>query len=390
MKSTRFASIDIMRAVTMLLMIFVNDLWSLTDIPGWLGHAKGSEDRLGFSDIIFPAFLFIVGLSIPYAIKARISKGESNLEILKHIALRSVALIVMGFFHVNLENINASELSIAKPYWQILMTLSFFLIWNNYTDKKAFNGKVPEWVMQVAGIAILILLFFTYKDSTDNDLMKFRWYGILGLIGWSYLFCATLYLLLRDNLIWIGIACFAFYLLNVNQFIQPFDISIPLVVSASNPASVMTGVLVTVILINLKAKERIGQIIPVLLGLGTILMIFGILTRPEWGISKIGATPSWTAICAGISITTFVVLHIVADKMGHVKWASIISPAGYSTLTCYLVPYFAYAIVYNIMHLNLPDVMTTGVIGLIKSMLFSMIIIWITGLLFKFKISLKI
>ena len=34
----RIASIDITRAVTMLLMIFVNDLWTLRNIPSWLGH----------------------------------------------------------------------------------------------------------------------------------------------------------------------------------------------------------------------------------------------------------------------------------------------------------------------------------------------------------------
>jgi len=152
----------------------------------------------------------------------------------------------------------------------------------------------------------------------------------------------------------------------------------------------MIGILVTVILINLKAKEKISQIAPVLLGLAAILLTFGLLTWPEWGIGKIGATPSWTTICAGISTIIFVVLHIITDKMGHIKWAAIVAPAGYSTLTCYLVPYFAYAIIYNIFGLELPEVMTAGALGLFKSLLFSLIIIWITGLLFKFKISLKI
>ena len=55
----------------MLLMIFVNDLWSLTDIPGWLGHKAASEDGMGLADVVFPAFLLIVGLSIPHAIRAR-------------------------------------------------------------------------------------------------------------------------------------------------------------------------------------------------------------------------------------------------------------------------------------------------------------------------------
>ena len=48
----------------MLLMIWVNDFWSLKDIPKWLQHANYGEDYLGFSDVIFPLFLFLVGLEL--------------------------------------------------------------------------------------------------------------------------------------------------------------------------------------------------------------------------------------------------------------------------------------------------------------------------------------
>ena len=64
----RLASIDVFRALTMLLMIWVNDFWSLTGVPKWLQHASATEDYMGFSDVIFPLFLFIVGLSLPLAI----------------------------------------------------------------------------------------------------------------------------------------------------------------------------------------------------------------------------------------------------------------------------------------------------------------------------------
>ena len=64
----RISTIDILRALTMVLMIFVNDLWSLTNIPGWLGHVDAGVDGIGLADVVFPAFLFIVGLSIPQAI----------------------------------------------------------------------------------------------------------------------------------------------------------------------------------------------------------------------------------------------------------------------------------------------------------------------------------
>ncbi len=63
--NSRLASIDVYRAIIILLMVFVYDFWTLYEVPAWLEHAPGNADAMGFSDIIFPAFLFIVGLSIP-------------------------------------------------------------------------------------------------------------------------------------------------------------------------------------------------------------------------------------------------------------------------------------------------------------------------------------
>jgi len=122
-------AVDVFRALTMMLMIFVNDLWTLTAVPQWLLHVPANVDGLGLSDVIFPAFLFIVGLSIPFAIKNRWAKGDTNLSILTHVLSRSLALLVMGVFHVNLEMYQPELALLSKPVWQLLLTLSFFLIW---------------------------------------------------------------------------------------------------------------------------------------------------------------------------------------------------------------------------------------------------------------------
>jgi predicted acyltransferase len=373
----------------MLLMIFVNDLWTLTDIPGWLEHKAAHEDGMGLADVVFPAFLFIVGLSIPWAIEARINKGHSRIRILKHIIERSVALLVMGVFMVNLENINASQLLINKNYWQILMTLGFFLIWNNYRGKVL--GKIPPNVVKIAGVCILIFLAVIYKGGSADNVhwMKTYWWGILGLIGWGYLVNALLYLGLRHRLGWMIFVTIFFYLMNINEFISPFEFDMKIVVSASNHVSVMTGMLVTIILINLREKGQMKYLIPVLSGLSLLLIIFGFITRPIWGISKILATPSWTAICAGISTVSFATMHIIADRLKLTRWADIIAPAGNSTLTCYLIPYYAYAI-FALAGLQLPGMLIAGIPGLIKSLVFSIVIILVTGWLGKFRISLKI
>ena len=94
----RLHSIDAIRALTMLLMIFVNDLAGVKGIPEWIDHAKRTEDAMGFADTIFPAFLFIVGLSIPLALDRKMQKGNSSQSILFAIISRSFALIVMGTY----------------------------------------------------------------------------------------------------------------------------------------------------------------------------------------------------------------------------------------------------------------------------------------------------
>ncbi len=390
MKPVRFKSIDILRALTMLLMIFVNDLWTLTDIPEWIGHKAMHEDGLGLADVVFPAFLFIVGLSIPHAITARINRGDSSLQVLWHITERSLALLIMGVFMVNLENIGHSQLIISKYYWQILMTLAFFLIWNLYRGK--VFGIIPPNVLRLTGLAILILLAAIYSGRSldgSHQWMKFHWWGILGLIGWGYLLSALVYLGLRDRPGWIALACLLMYLLNILEYTTLLDIRFFMVVSASNYASVMSGVLVTVILIRLNQQNQLKQLIPWLTGIAAILLIFGFASRPEWGISKMRATPSWTAICAGISTASFILLHIIADRMKLTRWADIISPAGTSTLTCYLVPYYVYAL-FALVGFHLTGFLVTGMVGIVKSLVFSLLIIWITGLLGRINIKLKI
>jgi heparan-alpha-glucosaminide N-acetyltransferase len=389
MSSIRLQSIDIIRALTMLLMIFVNDLWTLSSIPGWLEHKAAHEDGMGLADVVFPAFLFIVGLSIPHAIRARYKKGDSNLQVIRHIAERSLALLIMGVFMVNLENIDEERLLFSKYIWQILMTLAFFLIWNIYRER--VFGKIPPVVMKLAGWTILVFLAITFVSTGDGGYhwMRFHWWGILGLIGWGYLLSALTYLGLGNRPGWIAVILVFLFLLNINEFSTPFNTSIKLVVSASNYASVMCGMLVTAIMIRLRDKDLMKYLVPTLVGFAAILMLFGFLTRPEWGISKIQATPSWTAICAAITALSFALLYLLADKLKITRWAHIIEPAGYSTLTCYLVPYYVYAFA-AMTGLLLPDFFTTGMVGILKSVVFSILIIQLTGILGQWNIRLKI
>jgi len=392
MTSRRIASIDIFRALTMLLMIFVNDLWSLHDIPGWLEHASANDDRLGLADVVFPAFLFIVGLSIPFAIDARLKKGHSKKKILLHILQRTAALVIMGFYMVNLENFHPGVPLYLKAIWEVIMIIAFVLIWNNYTNVR-WTKKIPVLYLQLIGFILLIILALTYTGGRPGDpqWLKPYWWGILGLIGWAYLLGALVYLL-GGSKIWLILAAWLLLLaLNVQEFTGlPGKLPpIRLVVSASNHTLVMSGIMASVFYKTLNSSGRINLFISVLFILAAVALLFGFAIRPEWGISKIHATPSWTAICAGISYAFFAGMYWLTDVKGKTRWATFMMPAGRSTLTCYLVPYIIYPALGPLIML-IPASLTGGTVGLIKSLLFAILVVWITGWLEKINIRLKI
>ena len=388
---TRIVSIDIFRALTMLLMIFVNDLWTLHDIPQWLEHTAAEEDGMGLADVVFPMFLFIVGLSIPFAQRARIKKGDTKAKVLAHILLRTLALVVMGFFMVNSENFGSEMSQGARKAWEVLMILAFLLIWNQY-EKKKISG-IPVWLLQAAGILVLALLALFFKGGSpeEPEWMSPHWWGILGLIGWAYLICAVLYLLAGNRSWLIIVFWIALHALNAGEFLPVSGTGrgFRFMVSASNYALVMSGVLATVIYNRYRNTDR-KFLFPALLLIPAVLsLVYGFWFRPFWGISKILATPSWTAICAGISFAAIAVIYVFTDVYQVTRWANVIMPAGRSTLTCYLLPTLVYPVLWPLQQL-LPQVLLEGWVGLIKSLLFALLIIGLTGLLERINIRLKI
>ncbi|HZK94827.1 MAG TPA: DUF5009 domain-containing protein [Prolixibacteraceae bacterium] len=385
-QQNRIFSIDVFRAITMLLMIFVNDLWSLTGVPIWLEHARADQDFLGFSDIVFPCFLFIVGMSIPYAMRNRIAKGENNFQIIRHIVLRSVALLVMGFFTVNIGDLNVEASGLSREGFQILMVAGFFLIWNVYPKsedwkKYLFNG------LQLAGVLLLILLVYLFKGGKDGtEQMTPQWWGILGLIGWTYLISAPIFLFARKSPVLLLLFWFLFTLLNIADHAGWLHTPIP--GDGAFQGFAFAGIAASLLTDRANTPEKRRKLPLFYIGIGILLLLTGFALRNFFIISKIQATPTWVFLCNAIAFGFFAVIYFVVDLKGKGNWFSLIKPAGTSTLTCYLIPYVYYSLA--AFAFTLPLFLKTGVMGLLKSFVYALIIIGITALLGKLKIKLKI
>ena len=383
----RFVSIDIFRAVIMFLMIFVNEISTVKNIPLWLHHAKANEDSMGLADFIFPAFIFITGLSIPLAINARIKRNDSDYEICSYIVMRSVALIIIGFYQVNLEEY--ATLAFPKAAWALIVTTSFFFIWLNYS--KTFN-KIIKYTLITTGILLLISMALVYKSYNSSSIISMQplWWGIIGIIGWSYLTCAIIYYIFKKSFNTLLIIFILFASINIAFHTGVLNNKLWLIDDASYVTLCIGGVLCTMQYIKKENKLKLKKTWLVLACSAVLLILIGFFLRPyAGGISKINSTPAWVFICLGLSVILFEFFIYTIDKLQKKDLYKIIRPAGTSSLTCYMMPYF---LVYTmeLFHLKYPEFLNEGIGGILRGLGISFILIWIVGQMEKKNLTLKI
>lgn len=384
----RLLSIDVFRAVVMFLMIFINDVGSVKSIPLWINHAEANDDAMGFADLIFPAFLFIIGLSIPLAINNRVKQNDTTYEVLSYIILRSAALIVMGFFHVNLDSYGSASL-LPKPIWALIVTISFFLIWLNYP--KSMN-KFIKYRIILTGIFLLLVMAFLYKSDTGagNVSMQPQWWGILGILGWTYLVCAIIYYFFKNNFYALLICFLLFGSINIAEHNGLLENKLYLIDDASAVTLTFGGLIFSTFYNKQLNKKSTLKFCLILTVSGLTLLLFGFLIRPfTEGISKIRSTPSWIFISMGGTIMFLVIFIYLIDELKNINLFKSIRPAGTSTLTCYLMPYF-YVYILQLFHIDIPPILNEGIAGIFRSLIISYLLIWLVGKMERKNLVLKI
>ena len=92
----RLLSLDLFRGVTIAAMILVNDAGDGPSAYWPLHHAVWN----GWTptDLVFPFFLFIVGVAMAFSFGSRLSRGESRARLLKHVLWRGLILFALGMF----------------------------------------------------------------------------------------------------------------------------------------------------------------------------------------------------------------------------------------------------------------------------------------------------
>jgi len=393
--SKRVYSIDIMRGLTLLLMLFVNDL-NMHVAPSWLGHMDADFDGMGLADWVFPGFLFIVGMAIPFAFSKRFSRGESLYDISRHIVTRTVSLLIIGVLMLNTGRVNPELTGIGKNLWALLMYIAVFLFWNDYPDKDKRIFTVTG--LKLAALAIFIILVFKFQSGKpeNNGSLIIGWWGILGLIGWGYLVSAFTYVLCRNSIIKTTFVVLLFLMLNCLSglnllgFLDPVKPILGVIIDGSNPLIVLTG-LIGGLIIKKYSSSDYKKVILIFSALGLLCLVSGYVLRNWFIISKIKATPSWGMICSGISFIVFTLIFWIVDIKNIKSWSKFLKPAGENSLTTYLAPDILYHLIWMT---GIPVLIykqsSEPLIVIAGSLVWALLMVGLTALLAKFNIRLRI
>ena len=148
----RLLSLDFLRGLTIAFMILVNNNGDEVRAYWPLKHAAWN----GFTptDLVFPTFLFLVGISTVFSTASRLAQGATRQSLFLHVVRRSIILFLLGlvvnsfpFFHLSTMRFYGVLPRIAICY---LIVASLYLI------SPGWRGKAALAVVSLAGYWILM------------------------------------------------------------------------------------------------------------------------------------------------------------------------------------------------------------------------------------------
>jgi heparan-alpha-glucosaminide N-acetyltransferase len=401
----RFQSLDVLRGLNILVMLFVNDVSSVRGTPGWMKHlVPSTADGMTFVDVVFPAFLFIAGMSLPLALERRFARGDSLWAVLGHLLVRTLSLLVIGVLMVNTENISGHGL-LDPRLWQLLMYAGVCLIW----VVPSSTSQKMVWLRRIAGILLLVELAVLYRGEGESGSVGLQpqWWGILGLIGWAYLVTGGLYLVLRRNALGLASAVALLYCVYLADaagffgFLGGFNkwISIGSMLG-SHAAVTVSGALLGVMAMgqNSSHQERMRTAVlfaGVLAGAAILLHSLHDVHQMFF-YNKNAATPPWCLLSSAYTALIWVGLYWLIDMRGVKKGTTILSAAGQNALFAFILGPIAYTIFESIpLLLNGFDPWWGWLgkgfaIGFFRSVIFAAAAIWLTAFLKKRGLALRV
>jgi predicted acyltransferase len=303
----RILSVDIFRGITIAAMILVNTPGTWSHVYAPLLHAEWHG--LTPTDLIFPFFLFIVGMSITFAYSTKKESGITS-DVYKKIISRTLKLIFLGLF--------LSAFTVHFPFIKDLSTL-----------------RIPGVLQRIGVVFFIASLLF----------LKFNWKVLIGI----FISILIIYWLLLTQIPINGLAP----LLTVDSNLPAvLDLQIltsdhtwksnydPEGILSTLPAVATSifGMFLGMILLNKSTEpyQKLKQIISI----GLLALVIGYAWGTIFPINKALWTSSFVLVTGGWACIVYAVIYYLADILGYEKWGKPAIIFGSNAITVYFLSSF--------------------------------------------------
>lgn len=314
-KNRRLLSLDALRGFDMFfimgggaLLLSVSSFFP-ENVSAFIAEQMGHKEWHGFAfyDLIFPLFLFLAGLSLPFSLSKQLSLGKNRLNISLKIVRRAVLLVFLGVLYNGLLNFDFENLRYASVLGRIGLAWAIAALIYLWAGKRV--SVVVSVVVLLGYWALLALV--KAPDALPEVAVYSMEGSIVGYVDRLYL-PGVLHLGVHDP--------------------EGLLSTLPAVVTAM--AGIFTGDFVRQK--RVKEYSKVG----IMLLVSLLLLAVGYLWGMVFPINKNLWTSSFVLYAAGWSLLLFALFYLVIDVVGLKRWSFFFRVIGMNSITIYLLQQF--------------------------------------------------
>jgi predicted acyltransferase len=310
-KADRLVSIDALRGFTMFMLVgggyILRALPEISDnaffrmLDAQMEHVPW--EGFHYYDLIFPMFLFIIGITLPFSYKRRLEPAAGRKELYKHIIIRTVVLFILGLICFGYSDPELKYDGEVIGYYGVLQLLAIGYFFSSLIMLNTSKRGVAIWA---GGILIFYFLIMKFIPVPGYGAGNFTMEGNFN----EYV----------SNLVTSNIG------IKWRILLSPY--MIPTVSTA------LIGVLTGYWLQSDKTKEKKarGMLISAI-----VLIAAGLIWSLSFPIVKNLWTSSYVLFSAGLTLLQLVLFYWLIDILKYQKWAFFFVVVGANAITIYML-----------------------------------------------------
>ena len=297
----RLMSLDVFRGITVAAMILVNNPGSWSHVYAPLRHAEWNGCTP--TDLVFPFFLFIVGVAITYALSFFRNQPEAHAAAIRSIAKRSLILFGLGLFLALFPSFNFATVRIPGVLQRVAVV---FLVCGVIYLKT--NWRTQAWLL--VGLLVLYYVLMSFVPVPG--------------IGFANLQPTT------NLAAWVDYKLLAGHLWRTSKVWDPEGILSTLPAVATGLSGLLTGHW-------MRREVAPAEKVAWLFVFANAALVAGLVWNYVFPINKSLWTSSFVLYTSGLALHGLALCYWLVDVKGYHGWTKLFVAFGVNAITAFFI-----------------------------------------------------